>query len=162
MRTFILVLALTMVSASVALAKDPPSYDKGTLLSMDSSMCGTAEKGSKTVAGEILGTDGEHKNTEQVLCQEYVLQGDRIVYRIRPTDAKHPRLLPVGDAVQFRLHKDKMYVRDREGDQKEREYSVVSMRVREDVKETRNTSGSVNVNAEANPPSASIPHLPPQ
>jgi hypothetical protein len=160
-RNFILVVALTMVSASVALAKDPPSYDKGTLLSMDSSMCGTAEKGSKTVAGEILGTDGEHKNTEQVLCQEYVLQGDRIVYRIRPTDAKHPRLLPVGDAVQYRLRKDKMYVLDREGDQKEREYSVVSMRVREEVKDMRNTSGSVNANAEANP-SASIPHLAPQ
>ena len=159
MRNFILVVALTMFSASVALAKDPPSYDKGTLLSMDSSMCGTAEKGSKTVAGEILGTDGQHKNTEQVLCQEYVLQGDRIVYHIRPTDTKHPILLPVGDSVGYRVHKDKMYVLDREGDQKEREYSVVSMRVREDAKDTRNTSG--NVNAEANP-SASIPHLAPQ
>jgi hypothetical protein len=130
---------LVLTSASVALAKDPPSYDKGTLLSMDSSMCGTAEKGSKTVAGEILGTDGEHKNTQEVLCQEYVLQGDRIVYRIRPTDTKHPRLLPVGDSVGYRLRKDKMFVLDREGDQKEREYSVVSMRVREEVKDAKNT-----------------------
>jgi len=45
----------------------------GTLLSMDSSSCGMAEKGSKTVAGELLGTDGEHKQTEEVLCQEYLL-----------------------------------------------------------------------------------------
>jgi hypothetical protein len=98
-----------------------------------------AEKGSKTVTGEILGTDGEHKSTQEVLCQEYVLQGDRIVYRIRPTDTKHPVLLPVGDAVRYRIHKDKMYVLDREGDHKEREYSVVSMQVRDDVKNARNT-----------------------
>jgi hypothetical protein len=137
-RNFIVVVMLVLISASVASAKDPPSYDKGTLLSMDSSMCGTAEKGSKTVAGEILGTDGEHKNTQEVLCQEYVLQGQRIVYRIRPTDAKHPRLLPVGDSVEYRLRKDKMYVLDREGDQKEREYSVVSMRVREEPKDAKN------------------------
>jgi hypothetical protein len=138
-RNFIVVAMLVMTSASVALAKDPPSYDKGTLLSMDSSMCGTAEKGSKTVVGEILGTDGEHKNTQEVLCQEYVLQGDRIVYRIRPDDRKHPRLLPVGDSVRYRLRKDKMFVLNREGDQKERQYSVVSMRVREEVKDAKNT-----------------------
>ena len=137
MKKFILTMMLTALSASVALAKEPPSYDKGTLLSMDSSMCGTAEKGSKTVAGELLGTDGEHKNTEQVLCQEYVLQGDRIIYRIRPEDAKHPILLPVGDFVQYRVRKDKMYVLDREDDKKERQYSVISMRVREDVKDAR-------------------------
>lgn len=150
MRNFILVAAFAMVSASLALAKDPPNYDKGTLLSMDSSMCGTAEKGGKTVAGEVLGTDGEHKNTEQVLCQEYVLQGDRIVYHIRPVDTKHPVLLPVGDSLQYRVHKDKMYVLDREDDKKEREYSVISMRVREDVKDTRSTSGSANANSAAN------------
>jgi hypothetical protein len=159
-RNFFVVAAFTMVSASVALAKDQPSYDKGTLLSMDSSMCGTAEKGSKTVAGEVLGTDGEHKNTEQVLCQEYVLQGDRIVYHIRPVDTKHPILLPVGDSVQYRVHKDKMYVLDREDDKKEREYSVISMRVREEAKDTRNTSGSANANSAANA-GASIPYQAP-
>jgi hypothetical protein len=159
-RNFILVAAFTMVSASVALAKDPPSHDKGTVLSMDSSTCGTAEKSSKTVAGEVLGTDGEHKNTEQVLCQEYVLQGDRIVYHIRPADTKHPVLLPIGEnSVQYRVHKDKMYVLDREDDKKERKYSVISMRVREDVKDTRNTGGSANSAANA---SASLPYQAPQ
>jgi len=130
---------LVLAAATVTLAKDPPSYDKGVLLSMSSLSCGTAEKGAKTVAGEILGTDGEHKNTQQVLCQEYVLQGDRIVYHIRPVDTKHPQLLPVGDNVRYRIHKDKMYVLDREGDTKEREYTVTSMQVRQDVKDARNT-----------------------
>jgi hypothetical protein len=66
----------------------------GTLLSMDASSCGMVEKGSKTVAGEILGTDAKNKSTQEVLCQEYVLQG--IIYRIRPMETKHPNLLPVG------------------------------------------------------------------
>jgi hypothetical protein len=139
MKAGLMLAGLILAAATVTLAKDPPSYDKGVLLSMDSSSCGVAEKGSKTVAGEILGTDGEHKNTQEVLCQEYVLQGDRIVYRIRPVDTKHPQLLPVGDAVQYRIHKDKMYVLDREDGTKEREYAVISMQVRQDVKDARNT-----------------------
>jgi hypothetical protein len=124
---------LVLLFATVAVAKDAPSYDKATLVSMNASACGTQEKGSKTIAGELLGTDGEHKNTEQVLCQDYILQGDRIVYHVRPTDMKHPRLLPVGDSVQYRIHKDKMYILDREGDTKEREYSVTAMTVRPDA-----------------------------
>ena len=139
MRNLIWIATLVLVTAPVTLAKDAASYEKGTLLAMNSSNCGTAEKGSKTVAGEVLGTDGEHKSTQTVLCQEYVLQGDRIVYHIRPMDTKHPMLLPVGDAVQYRIHKDKMYVLDREGGEKEREYSVISMAVRDDAKTATNT-----------------------
>ena len=151
MKNLVLVAMLALASAPVDFAKDPPSYDRGALLSMDSSMCGTAEKGSKTLTGEILGTDGQHKNTQEVLCQEYVLQGDRIVYRIRPTDTKHPILLPVGDSVRYRVHKDKLYVLDRENDRKEREYSVLSMRVREDAKETRNTEAKNDPKPEIKP-----------
>jgi hypothetical protein len=139
MKAGLMVAGLILAAATVSVAKDAPSYDKGVLLSMASSPCGTAENGGKSVTGEILGTDGEHKNTQQVLCQEYVLQGDRIVYHIRPMDSKHPQLLPVGDNVQYRIHKDKMYLLDREGDTKEREYTVTSMQVRPDVKDARNT-----------------------
>jgi hypothetical protein len=138
MKTGIAIAGLVLMLAPVTLAHDAPSYDKGTLLSMDSSMCGTAEKQGKTVAGEILGTDASHKATEEVLCQEYVLQGDRIMYHIRPVDDKHPVLLPVGEMIEFRIHKDKLYLLDPEGDKKERVYSVVSMQVRTDVKDVRN------------------------
>jgi len=138
MKLGIAVCSLFLLLAPALLAKDPASYDKGVLLSMDSTTCGTAENGGKSVAGEILGTDSSHKKTQEVLCQEYVLQGDHITYRIRPRDDKHPVLLPVGQAIQFRIHKDKLYLRDPEGDQKEREYSVVSMQVRQDVKDARN------------------------
>lgn len=131
------VAGVILATATFGLAKDAPSYDKGLLVSMDSSYCGTAEKGGKTIAGEILGTDAEHKATQQVLCQEYVLQGGRIIYHIRPRDTKHPNLLPVGDTVQYRVHKDKIYILDAEGDSKEREYSVTSMQMRPEAKDPR-------------------------
>jgi hypothetical protein len=124
--------ALLMSAAVVAQGKDKPAYEKGILMQMDSASCGYAEKDNKTIAGEILGTDGEHKKTEQVLCQEYILQTDRLVYRIRAKDDKHPALLPVGESAEFRIHKDKMLLRVPESDIKEREYIVVSMTPRRD------------------------------
>src|SRR5258708_5213702 len=105
-------------------AKDAPAYEKGVLIQMESSSCGYAEKDGKTIAGEIFGTDGQHKNTKEVLCQEYVLQAERVTYRIRPKDDKHPVLLPVGETAQFRIHKDKLLLRVPEADGKDREYLV--------------------------------------
>jgi len=130
--------------ASVAQAKDKPAYEKGVLMQMDSSSCGYAEKDGKTLAGQILGTDGQHKNTKVVLCQEYVLKSDRVIYRIRPKDDKHPALLPVGETAEFRIHKDKMILRVAEADDKDREYIVVSMTPREDVAENRRTAAQIS------------------
>lgn len=126
--------AIMLVSTVFAVeAKDAPAYDKGILLQMESSACGYAEKDGKTIAGEIFGTDGQHKNTKEVLCQEYTLQTERVTYRIRPKDDKHPVLLPVGEMAQFRIHKDKLLLRLPETDRKEREYSVISMTPRTDA-----------------------------
>src|SRR5262249_14981973 len=120
--------------AGIAAAKEH-DYQKGTLLRMDSSSCGMQEKGGKSVAGELLGTESQSKKTKEVLCQEYILQADHVVYRIRPTDDKHPVLLPIGEVAQFRIHKDKLVLRVPELNDKEREYTVVSMTPRQD-KET--------------------------
>jgi hypothetical protein len=123
-----ILIALAFCGAALSTqAKDPPSYMKGVLLEMDSTPCGMAEKGSKTVAGEIFGTDGEHKTTQQVLCQEYVLQTERTIYRIRPKDDKHPVLLPIGETAEFRISKDRMILRVPEVNGKEKDYIVVSM-----------------------------------
>ena len=117
-----LILAIFAVSIAVAAqAKDKPAYEKGLLMQMESSSCGYSEKDGKTLMGEIIGTDGQHKNTRVVLCQEYVLESDRVTYRIRP--------------AEFRMHKDKMILRVPETDGKEREYIVVSMTPRSDVAE---------------------------
>jgi len=136
---FIVTIALaSMFSIAPSLFAKDPVYDRGTLLSMDTQSCGTTENGGKSVAGEVLGTDAEKKTTQQVLCQDYVLQSDRIIYHIRPKDMKHPILLPVGDSVEFRIAKTSLFLRDPETSDKEREYMVTSMEPRSDVKDARN------------------------
>ncbi|MBV9669608.1 MAG: hypothetical protein JOZ43_01515 [Acidobacteriales bacterium] len=94
---------------------------------MTSAECGFSEKGAKSITGELLGTDDQHKQTKQLLCQEYTLKSREVLYRIRPRDDKHPVLLPIGETAQFRMKKDKMILRVPEGDGHEREYTVVSM-----------------------------------
>src|SRR5712675_669253 len=131
MRSKFLVLAL-MVLAATAYAKEPRAYQSGKLLQMDSVQCGVDEKDAKSFTGELIGTDSGHKRTQEVLCQEYLLQAEKMIYRIRPKDAKHPVLLPIGDRAQFRLAKDKMLLRVEDLDSKEREYIVVSMTPRAD------------------------------
>jgi hypothetical protein len=131
-------LLVLLACASTCAAKDHPDYQNGKILQMESTACGMQEKGSKTVAGEILGTDGQHKKTQELLCQEYTLQSERLIYRIRPKDDKHPVLLPVGETAHFRLHKDKLILQVPEADGKEREYIVVSMVPRQDTAQAAN------------------------
>jgi len=130
-------LAVLLLAPLSLQAKDKPAYEKGELVQMDSTSCGYAEKDGKTVAGQIFGTDGQHKKTQETLCQEYVLRSQRITYRIRPKDDKHPTLLPIGETAEFRIHKDKLLLRVAEADGKEREYIVLSMTPRTDVAENR-------------------------
>jgi hypothetical protein len=116
-----------LLCASFAYARDQRPAQSGTLLQMDSVECGTDQKSAKTLGGEIIGTDNAHQKMHTLLCQEYLLQTDRIIYRIRPRDDKHPVLLPVGEKAQFRIEKDYMKLRVEDLDNKEREYVVVSM-----------------------------------
>lgn len=113
--------------ASAAFAKDPKAYQTATILQMDSVPCGMVEKDAKSFSGEMLATDAGNKKTQEVLCQEYLLQAGRVIYRIRPRDEKHSVLLPLGEYAQFRLQKNKMLLRVENLDSKEREYTVVSM-----------------------------------
>jgi hypothetical protein len=131
--------ATVLLLAGLALAKEAKHFQGGTLLNMDSVDCGLDENSGKSFAGEVLGTDSAHKKTHALLCQEYVLQTDRVVYRIRPRDEKHPVLLPVGEKAQFRMEKDKMILRVEDLDDKDRDYTVVSMTPRADSKTAQNT-----------------------
>ncbi len=143
MRRIISIAVLLLAPLSLR-AKDKPAYEKGDLLQMDSAACGYAEKDGKTLAGQIFGTDGQHKKTQETLCQEYVLRSQRITYRIRPKDDKHPALLPIGEPAEFRVHKDKLLLRVAEADGKEREYIVLSMTPRTDLAENRAATARVN------------------
>ena len=110
----------SLLLAATAYAKEPKAYQDGKLLQMDSVQCGMDEK------------DAKKGKTHDFLCQEYVVQTDQVVYRIRPRDDKHPVLLPVGQNAQFRLEKNKMLLRVEGLDGKEREYVVVSIKPRGD------------------------------
>src|ERR1700722_4197128 len=113
--------------ASFAQAKEPKHHQTGTLLQMDSAGGGVDENTGKSVVGELEGTEWGKKKTHALRCQECLLQSDTVIYRIRPRDEKHPVLLPVGQKAQFRIQKDKMLLQVEDVDNKEREYSVVSM-----------------------------------
>jgi hypothetical protein len=116
---------------SFAFGKEPKPRQSGKILQMESVSCGVDENSGKSVVGEIIGTDSAHKKTHELLCQEYVLQSDKVIYRIRPRDEKHPVLLPVGEKAQFRMEKDKLILRVEDLDDKDRQYAVVSMTPRE-------------------------------
>lgn len=133
------ILVTVLLLAGLAEAKEAKHYQSGTLLNMDSADCGLDENSGKSFAGEVLGTDSAHKKTHALLCQEYLLQTDRVIYRIRPRDEKHPVLLPVGEKAEFRMEKDKMVLRVEDLDDKERDYTVVSMTPRSDSKVAQNT-----------------------
>jgi len=137
-------LGFVLACASVTFAKEPKAYQTGKLLQMDSVSCGTSEKDAKNFAGEMLGTDSGSKKTQELLCQEYLLQAEHVIYRIRPRDEKHPVLLPVGEQAQFRIQKDKMLLRVEDLDSKEREYIVVSMTPRSDSSTADATPTRVN------------------
>ena len=139
-----LTLWVVLCLAATAFAKEPKPHQTGKLLQMDSVSCGMAEKDAKSFAGEMLGTDSGHKKTQEVLCQEYVLETDRVIFRIRPKDDKHPELLPIGEQAQFRMQKDKMLLRVEDLDSKEREYIVVSMTPRSDSSTADGSSAHIN------------------
>jgi hypothetical protein len=124
--------------ASFAYAHDHQPQQSGTILQMDSVSCGTDQKSDKSLAGEIIGTDNSHQKMHTLLCQEYLLQTDRVIYHIRPKDDKHPALLPIGEKAQFRIEKDHMKLRVEDLDDKDRDYVVVSMTPRGEAQTAAN------------------------
>ena len=62
-----LTLCVVLALAATAFAKDPKAYLTGAIVQMDSVSCGTAEKDSQSLAGEMLGTNSGHKKTQEVL-----------------------------------------------------------------------------------------------
>ena len=117
---------LLLLQNQAALAKEK-HYQSGKLLRMDSVSCGVDQKNGKSLAGELIGTDSAHMKSKELLCQEYVLESEKVIYHVRPKDEKHPALLPIGERAQFRIDNDKMKLRVEDMDDKERDYIVVSM-----------------------------------
>ncbi|MGA8273119.1 MAG: hypothetical protein WB919_16270 [Candidatus Sulfotelmatobacter sp.] len=113
-------LLLSILLVATAYAKEPKAYQDGTLLQMDSVQCGTDDK------------DAKKGKTHELLCQEYVVQTDQVLYRIRPKAEKHPTLLPIGENAKFRIENTKMLLRVNAAGGKEREFLIVSVKPRGD------------------------------
>ena len=126
--------------ACLASAKEQKHEQSGELRQMDSVYCGYDENSGKSFVGEMIGTDSAHKKTKALLCHEYILKSERVIYRIRPLDEKHPVLLPVGENTQFRIEKDKMKLRVEDLDDKDRDYTVVSMTPRAETPSNEKTA----------------------
>src|ERR1035441_3390095 len=120
------ILCVFLGVSSLTFAREPLPYQTGKLLQMNAVHCGTAQKSDTSPLGEIIGVDDRSTKTQDVLCQEYVLQTDSVVYHIRPRDQKHPEILPIGSLAQFRIDKDKLILRAEDMD-KDRQYIVVSI-----------------------------------
>src|SRR5215831_17288677 len=58
---------------------------------------------------------------------QYLLRTDEMEYHIRPTDGKHPAILPVGKEGEFKIKKDHMFLKVPDGDKKTRNYQVVAI-----------------------------------
>jgi hypothetical protein len=124
-----LILALVLVCALPVSAggKKKKQPDRAMLEKMEAVPCGAKEKGL-TGLGSVWASAGiTHVSSDEKLCPQYMLRTDDMEYHIRPTDGKHPTILPVGHEIEFKIKKDRMFVKVPDGDQKTRTYQVVSM-----------------------------------
>jgi hypothetical protein len=125
----VLVAAVVLVLAlpSVLEAKHKKQAPRGMLESMQSVPCGVKERGLAGL-GSIFGSVGvTHVNSNEKLCQQYLLRTDQLDYHIRPLDTKHAVLLPIGHEAEFKVKKDRMFLKVPDEDKKARAYQVVSV-----------------------------------
>jgi hypothetical protein len=127
MKKFISFAGFVLLGVLASQAKDPVLYQTGHLTQMRSVNCGYAENSSKSLVDEFVGADGGNGKNKELLCQEYVLKSDKIVFHIRPKEEKHATLLPIGEEAKFRIKKDRLMLAIPEIGAREAEYFVVSM-----------------------------------
>jgi hypothetical protein len=113
-RLLTIMLALTCL----AQAQAPSKYHTGKLLQMESVQCVVAEAQHATAPASTVN------------CEEYVLEGEGVLFHFRARDPKHPVRLPVGHTAQYRIVQGHFLLRV---DRTEQEFVVVSMEPRESM-----------------------------
>jgi hypothetical protein len=124
-----LIAGLILLSAIPANAGgEKKKGERAMVEKMESVPCGAKEKGV-TGLGTIWASAGiTHVNNDEKLCPQYMVITDQMEYHIRPTDTKHPVVLPVGHEVIFKIKKDHMILKAADGDNKQMTYLVVAMK----------------------------------
>jgi hypothetical protein len=122
-----LIAVLSLVLAISALAEKKKLGQRGMLESMQSVPCGAKERGLTGLGSMVASVGVQHVNSDEKLCPQYLLRTDDMDYHIRPLDKKHAAVLPVGHEAEFKMKKDRMFLRMVDGDKKATQYQVVAM-----------------------------------
>lgn len=101
--------------------------ERAMLEKMEAVPCGAKQKGLNGLGSFWASVGITHMNSDEKLCPQYLLRTDEMDYRIRPTDLKHPVILPIGKEVVFKIKKDRMFVGVADGDKKMLPYELVAM-----------------------------------
>ena len=122
-------ITLVLVSAVPLSAGDKKKHqpDRALLEKMEAVPCGAKQKGLAGLGSFWASIGITHVTSDEKLCPQYLLRTDEMDYRIRPTDLRHPAVLPIGHEVVFKIKNDHMLVKDPEGDKETRSYQVVAM-----------------------------------
>ena len=98
--------ALVLVAPMLAHAGD--KAQTGTIVSENSTSCGSKQRGSKQT---------------ELLCQEYVVRAGATEYHIRQMKPAEKELIPINTPIEFALDKDRMKFR---ANGKSYEYIIVA------------------------------------
>src|SRR5271170_7782154 len=120
-KSLIAVLALVLAAPSIAAAKDKKGQ-RGMLESMQSVPCGAKERGVTGVGSVFASVGVAHVNSHEQLCPQYLLRTDDMDYHIRPLDTKHAAVLPVGREAEFKIKKDRLFLKVPDGEKKAESY----------------------------------------
>jgi len=123
------IIAVSLFALSLpGFAGDKKHPQRAMIEKMEAVPCGAKEHGM-TALGSVWASVGiTSVNSDEKLCPQYMLRTDDMEYHVRPLDHKHPRLLPVGQEGEFKVHKDVIEMRIPDGDRKQRGYQVVTMK----------------------------------
>lgn len=129
------VVLLVLFVPSIATAKEKKGQ-RGMLENMQAVPCGARERGVTGLGSMWASVGVQHVDSNEKLCPQYLLRTDDMDYRIRPVDTKHAVVLPVGHEAEFKIKKDRLYLRVVDGDKKTLAYQVVAMQPPENKVET--------------------------
>src|SRR5580692_6929851 len=122
-KTSLILLMAIISTAPLSAASKKKDVERGMVEKMDAVPCGAKERGL-TGLGSVWASAGiTHVNSDEKLCPQYLLRTDEKEYEIRPTDGKHPALLPVGHEGEFKIKNNRMFLTVEDGgDRKTRTY----------------------------------------
>lgn len=109
-----------MLITSLGRGEEAKKYLHGQLLEAESLQCTVFQSSTSDLNA-----------ADSTICEEYVLEGEGVLFHLRAKDTKHPVLLPVGKEVTYRMEADRLFLRLTRNDRKEHEYLVVAMEPRE-------------------------------